>query len=71
MRQIALIETDLAAIARAETALQRLDAGICTLCERRPTEELIETLRGAYHDLVVAIAIAKSYVASARRSTSR
>ena len=72
LRQIALVETDLATIARADDALKRLDACIWTLCyKRRATEELIETLRGAYHDLLLAIAVAKGYISQQRMESEK
>ena len=67
MRTVAFTETDLAAIARAETALKRLDAVTRGLCRRRATDETIETLREVYQDLGTAIQVAKTYISNQRR----
>lgn len=68
MRQIALAETDLAALSRGKEALKILDASIRTLCQQRATDELIETMRESWQDLARLAAIAETYMIEKRRS---
>ena len=67
MRQIALTETDLAALAKGKEALKRLDSAIRTLCQHRCTDELIETMRESWQDLARLTVVAETYMSNQRR----
>jgi len=59
-RNVALRETDLAAIVRARDAVRRLDALALRLCYHRVSDEDICELREATHDIMAALDVART-----------
>lgn len=70
-RWTALKETDLAAIARAKDAVQRLHAIQLRLCFHRPTDEMMEQMREAIQDISVGLEMATLWVAQSKKEVPR
>ena len=65
-RRMALVETDLAALARATEATERLHALSLRLCFKRPTIEDIEGMRGDLQDIVTILALVRLWLPKER-----